>query len=150
MRVLVLDNYDSFTFNLVQYLGELGADPITIRNDVNLKKNSLRLVADEEHPEEHEGGRVDAHRGVGVEILFRHGQRLRETHRGDRDDGHVDGVEQALIPQASPAAEDPSVPDGDGPPAAEGPPVQDGEGPPAAEDPPVQDGEGPPQAPPTP
>ena len=25
--LLVLDNYDSFTFNLVQYLGELGADP---------------------------------------------------------------------------------------------------------------------------
>ena len=34
MKVLVLDNYDSFTFNLVQYLGELGADPVTIRNDV--------------------------------------------------------------------------------------------------------------------
>ena len=34
MKVLVLDNYDSFTFNLVQYLGELGAEPITIRNDV--------------------------------------------------------------------------------------------------------------------
>ena len=34
MRVLVLDNYDSFTFNLVQYLGELGADPIVMRNDV--------------------------------------------------------------------------------------------------------------------
>ena len=33
MRVLVLDNYDSFTFNLVQYLGELGADPVTIRSD---------------------------------------------------------------------------------------------------------------------
>ena len=26
MRVLVLDNYDSFTYNLVQYLGELGAE----------------------------------------------------------------------------------------------------------------------------
>ncbi len=34
MTVLVLDNYDSFTFNLVQYLGELGADPVVIRNDV--------------------------------------------------------------------------------------------------------------------
>ncbi|MDX1691826.1 MAG: aminodeoxychorismate/anthranilate synthase component II [Acidimicrobiia bacterium] len=34
MKVLVLDNYDSFTFNLVQYLGELGADPVTVRNDV--------------------------------------------------------------------------------------------------------------------
>ena len=34
MRVLVLDNYDSFTFNLVQYLGELGADPVVVRNDV--------------------------------------------------------------------------------------------------------------------
>jgi anthranilate synthase/aminodeoxychorismate synthase-like glutamine amidotransferase len=33
MRVLVLDNYDSFTYNLVQYLGELGADIRTVRND---------------------------------------------------------------------------------------------------------------------
>ena len=33
MKVLVVDNYDSFTYNLVQYFGELGADPIVIRND---------------------------------------------------------------------------------------------------------------------
>ena len=32
-RVLVLDNYDSFTFNLVQYLGELGAGVEVLRND---------------------------------------------------------------------------------------------------------------------
>lgn len=31
--ILVLDNYDSFTYNLVQYLGELGADPVVRRND---------------------------------------------------------------------------------------------------------------------
>jgi anthranilate synthase/aminodeoxychorismate synthase-like glutamine amidotransferase len=31
--ILVLDNYDSFTYNLVQYLGELGADPKVYRND---------------------------------------------------------------------------------------------------------------------
>jgi anthranilate synthase/aminodeoxychorismate synthase-like glutamine amidotransferase len=31
--LLVLDNYDSFTYNLVQYLGELGAQPHVVRND---------------------------------------------------------------------------------------------------------------------
>jgi len=31
--ILVIDNYDSFTYNLVQYLGELGADPKVYRND---------------------------------------------------------------------------------------------------------------------
>ena len=33
MRVLVIDNYDSFTYNLVQYLGELGSEVEVIRND---------------------------------------------------------------------------------------------------------------------
>jgi anthranilate synthase/aminodeoxychorismate synthase-like glutamine amidotransferase len=33
MSVLVVDNYDSFTYNLVQYLGELGAEVHTVRND---------------------------------------------------------------------------------------------------------------------
>lgn len=31
--ILLIDNYDSFTYNLAQYLGELGADPIIRRND---------------------------------------------------------------------------------------------------------------------
>jgi anthranilate synthase/aminodeoxychorismate synthase-like glutamine amidotransferase len=33
VRVLVIDNYDSFTYNLVQYLGELGAEVEVVRND---------------------------------------------------------------------------------------------------------------------
>jgi len=34
MRVLVIDNYDSFTYNLVQFLGELGAEVEVVRNDI--------------------------------------------------------------------------------------------------------------------
>jgi len=33
MNVLMIDNYDSFTYNLVQYLGELGVEVTTVRND---------------------------------------------------------------------------------------------------------------------
>ena len=33
VRVLLIDNYDSFTYNLVQELGELGAEPVVYRND---------------------------------------------------------------------------------------------------------------------
>jgi anthranilate synthase component II len=33
VRVLLIDNYDSFTYNLYQYLGELGADTTVVRND---------------------------------------------------------------------------------------------------------------------
>ena len=32
-RILVIDNYDSFVYNLVQYLGELGAEPLVHRSD---------------------------------------------------------------------------------------------------------------------
>ncbi len=46
MRVLVLDNYDSFTFNLVQYLGELGADPVVVRNDVMSAEEALETAPD--------------------------------------------------------------------------------------------------------
>jgi anthranilate synthase component 2 len=33
LRVLVIDNYDSFVYNLVQYLGEMGGEPLVFRND---------------------------------------------------------------------------------------------------------------------
>ena len=33
IKVVMVDNYDSFTYNLVQYLGELGADVVVVRND---------------------------------------------------------------------------------------------------------------------
>ena len=39
MKILVIDNYDSFVYNLVQYVGELGARPVVYRNDeISLKR----------------------------------------------------------------------------------------------------------------
>ena len=46
MRTLVIDNFDSFTFNLVQYLGELGADPVVHRNDAITVKEAEALEPD--------------------------------------------------------------------------------------------------------
>ena len=45
-RVLVLDNYDSFTYNLVQFLGELGAEVEVVRNDVETVDDLLARKPD--------------------------------------------------------------------------------------------------------
>ena len=45
-RVLVVDNYDSFVYNLVQYLGELGSEPIVVRNDEQTLDELLALECD--------------------------------------------------------------------------------------------------------
>lgn len=45
-RVLVIDSYDSFVYNLVQYLGELGAEPVVVRNDQISVDEALALRPD--------------------------------------------------------------------------------------------------------
>ncbi len=46
MRLLMIDNYDSFTYNIVQYLGELGAEVDVCRNDeITLEEIDARLAA---------------------------------------------------------------------------------------------------------
>jgi anthranilate synthase/aminodeoxychorismate synthase-like glutamine amidotransferase len=45
-RLLVVDNYDSFVYNLVQYLGELGAEPIVHRHDAVSVDEALAIGAD--------------------------------------------------------------------------------------------------------
>jgi anthranilate synthase/aminodeoxychorismate synthase-like glutamine amidotransferase len=67
MRVLVIDNYDSFTYNLVQYLGELGAELVVVRNDRAAVEELLagcpdRLVISP-------GPRTPAEAGVSVEAV---------------------------------------------------------------------------------
>ena len=45
-RVLVIDNYDSFVYNLVQYLGELGAEPLVYRHDELTLDEAVDLAPD--------------------------------------------------------------------------------------------------------
>lgn len=45
-RILVIDNYDSFVYNLVQYVGELGADPVVVRNDSLSVADAVALQPD--------------------------------------------------------------------------------------------------------
>ncbi|MSO40918.1 MAG: aminodeoxychorismate/anthranilate synthase component II [Solirubrobacterales bacterium] len=69
MRVLVVDNYDSFTYNLVQYLGELGAEIEVVRNDRAtvdelLARGADRLVVSP-------GPCTPADAGISVEVIRR-------------------------------------------------------------------------------
>ena len=46
MKLLMIDNYDSFTYNIVQYFGELGADVTVVRNDEITLEEVIALVAE--------------------------------------------------------------------------------------------------------
>jgi anthranilate synthase/aminodeoxychorismate synthase-like glutamine amidotransferase len=67
MKVLVIDNYDSFTYNLVQYLGELGAEVEVVRNDRAtvaelLERGADRLVVSP-------GPCTPADAGISIEVI---------------------------------------------------------------------------------
>jgi anthranilate synthase/aminodeoxychorismate synthase-like glutamine amidotransferase len=66
VTVLVIDNYDSFTYNLVQYLGELGAEPEVMRSDVRelLETRPERVIVSP-------GPCTPAEAGVSVEAIRR-------------------------------------------------------------------------------
>jgi anthranilate synthase/aminodeoxychorismate synthase-like glutamine amidotransferase len=73
MSVVVLDNYDSFTYNLVQYLGELGADPVVVRNDAATVDELLARAGDGKlivSP----GPCTPNEAGVSIEAIRRFGQ----------------------------------------------------------------------------
>lgn len=123
MRVLVIDNYDSFTYNLVQYLGELGAEVIVRRNDEITPEEVLEL-----HPDrivvspgpctpneagisvdliEHTAGEVPllgvclGHQAIGQAFGAKvvrgepvHGKTARITHDGE---GVYAGIEQDFV-----------------------------------------------------
>ena len=74
MRVLVIDNYDSFTYNLVQYLGELGAEVLVRRNDEVTPEEVAEI-----HPDRivvSPGPCTPDEAGVSVELIEKVGARV--------------------------------------------------------------------------
>ncbi len=72
-RVVVVDNYDSFVYNLVQYLGELGAEPVVVRNDAIDAAGLLALEPDAALISPGPGTPADA--GISAEAIRMLGER---------------------------------------------------------------------------
>jgi len=72
--ILVIDNYDSFTYNLVQYLGELGADPKVFRNDKIDIARIRRLAPERIVISPGPGSPKDA--GISKEVIVRLGRKV--------------------------------------------------------------------------
>ena len=67
--LLVIDNYDSFTYNLVQYFGELGADPVVKRNDAISPQEVEKLRPERIVISPGPGTPADA--GISMEVIRR-------------------------------------------------------------------------------
>ena len=72
--LLVIDNYDSFTYNLVQYFGELGADPQVRRNDAITPEEVEKLKPKKIVISPGPGRPQDA--GISMELIRRLGSRI--------------------------------------------------------------------------
>ena len=74
MKVLLLDNYDSFTYNLAQYLGELGHAPIVHRND-EIGLDAIGALAPDRIVISPGPGRPED-AGISVELIRTYGSRI--------------------------------------------------------------------------
>jgi anthranilate synthase/aminodeoxychorismate synthase-like glutamine amidotransferase len=123
MRVLLVDNFDSFTYNLAQYLGDAGAEPVVVRSDATVATleatapDALVVSPGPGRPEDagcsiaairHFAGRVPVlgvclgHQAIGVAFgghvvragKVMHGKTSEIFHRGD---GVFDGLANPLV-----------------------------------------------------
>jgi len=98
--VLVIDSYDSFVYNLVQYLGELGADPIIHRNDAITVDEAVAIGADGVLLSPGPGRPEDA--GILCEAVLAfaaHGTPVFGVCLGHQAIGHVYGAEVVRAPE---------------------------------------------------
>jgi para-aminobenzoate synthetase component 2 len=91
MKVLVIDNYDSFVYNLVQYVGERGADVVVKRNDVDM--NELEEIEADRIIISPGPGRPE-HAGLSEEVVKRFGLKtpIFGVCLGHQVIGHVFGA----------------------------------------------------------
>jgi para-aminobenzoate synthetase component 2 len=99
LTVLVIDNYDSFVYNLVQYLGELGAGTVVWRNDAAGVEEVRRLAPDGVLISPGPGHPRDA--GLSVEVVRELGRDLPVLGvcLGLQVIGHVHGAEVVRAPE---------------------------------------------------
>lgn len=107
--ILVLDNYDSFTYNLVQYLGELGAEPDVRRNDQVTVEQVERLQPDAIVISPGPGVPADA--GISIPLIRRFhdqlpilGVCLGHQALGEAFGGRIVRAERLMHGKASPVA----------------------------------------------
>lgn len=72
--LLVIDNYDSFTYNLVQYFGELGANPVVKRNDAVSVEEVAEMKPERIVISPGPGSPKDA--GISMELIRRMGSKV--------------------------------------------------------------------------
>ena len=72
MKLLMIDNYDSFTYNLVHLFEELGAEVVTVRNDAISADEAVALAPDRLVVSPGPGRPADA--GVSIEVIRRLGE----------------------------------------------------------------------------
>lgn len=98
LRVLVIDNYDSFVYNLVQYIGELGAEPLVYRNDAISLEEIEELAPDAILISPGPGRPEDA--GVSCDVIRTFGGRIPilGVCLGHQAIGHVFGGDVVRAP----------------------------------------------------
>jgi len=109
--IFVLDNYDSFTYNLVQYLGELGAAPLVRRNDEVTVEDVLALGPDAVVVSPGPGRPADA--GISIPLIQRCANRipvlgvcLGHQAIGEAFGGRIVRADRLMHGKTSPVAHD--------------------------------------------